>query len=239
MVEHLPPQGVIDVVRLAAEKVRPGGRVVFETVNPTALSTYANAFWVDTDHVRPVYPAFLAFLFREAGFAEVERMDRSVLPADPDREYDLDAVMAAIVDPGSWSRDDASRSGLATGTARIGGVTLSVIGSDAAVGDGRIDGAGASAARERVAHAGTAGEPLLFIIDSPGPALGVEAESAGTLRAIMELARAVRATQVPVIAVVLRRAHGDVPTILGLGAGGPSVLSVGRSEEHTSELQSH
>ncbi|MFM8237659.1 MAG: class I SAM-dependent methyltransferase [Actinomycetota bacterium] len=80
VVEHLPPQGVIDVVRLAAEKVRPGGRVVFETVNPTALSTYANAFWVDPDHVRPVHPAFLAFLFREAGFAEVERVDRSVLP---------------------------------------------------------------------------------------------------------------------------------------------------------------
>lgn len=82
VVEHLPPQGVIDVVRLAAEKVRPGGRVVFETVNPTALSTYANAFWVDPDHVRPVHPAFLAFLFREAGFAAVERVDRSVLPAD-------------------------------------------------------------------------------------------------------------------------------------------------------------
>lgn len=80
VVEHLPPQGVIDVVRLAAEKVRSGGRVVFETVNPTSLSTYANAFWVDPDHVRPVHPAFLAFLFREAGFAAVERIDRSVLP---------------------------------------------------------------------------------------------------------------------------------------------------------------
>jgi O-antigen chain-terminating methyltransferase len=68
VIEHLSPQQVIDVVSLAAEKVRPGGRVVFETVNPMSLNTYARAFWVDPDHVRPVHPAFLEFLFREAGF---------------------------------------------------------------------------------------------------------------------------------------------------------------------------
>ena len=104
VVEHLPPQGVIDVVRLAAEKVRPGGRVVFETVNPTALSTYANAFWVDPDHVRPVHPAFLAFLFREAGFAEVERMDRSVLPAD-ERLRPVEGAGAAVAE--NFARIDA------------------------------------------------------------------------------------------------------------------------------------
>ena len=41
VVEHLPPQGVIDVVRLAADKVRPGGRVVFETVTLRVVSTGA------------------------------------------------------------------------------------------------------------------------------------------------------------------------------------------------------
>ncbi len=63
VIEHLSPQHVIDVVRLAAEKVRPGGRVVVETVNPTSLYTYAHAFWVDPDHVRPVHPNYLGFLF--------------------------------------------------------------------------------------------------------------------------------------------------------------------------------
>ena len=82
VIEHLSPQHVIDVVRLAAEKVRPGGRVVMETVNPMSLYTYAHAFWVDPDHVRPVHPNFLGFLFGEAGFASVERVDRSPVPAD-------------------------------------------------------------------------------------------------------------------------------------------------------------
>jgi 2-polyprenyl-3-methyl-5-hydroxy-6-metoxy-1,4-benzoquinol methylase len=82
VIEHLSPQHVIDVVRLAAEKVRPGGRVVIETVNPTSLFTYAHAFWVDPDHVRPVHPSYLRFLFAEAGFAKVERVDRSPVPED-------------------------------------------------------------------------------------------------------------------------------------------------------------
>ena len=82
VVEHLPPQGVIDVVRLAAEKVRRGGRVLVETVNPMSLYTYAHAFWVDPDHIRPVHPNLLAFLFRQARFASVERLDRSPVAAD-------------------------------------------------------------------------------------------------------------------------------------------------------------
>jgi len=86
VIEHLSPQHVIDVVRLAGEKVRPGGRVIVETVNPTSLYTYAHAFWVDPDHVRPVHPAYLGFLFAEAGFASVERVDRSPVPADESLE---------------------------------------------------------------------------------------------------------------------------------------------------------
>ena len=64
VIEHLSPQHVIDVVRLAAEKVRPGGRVVVETVNPTSLYTYAHAFWVDPDHVRPGAPELPRVLVR-------------------------------------------------------------------------------------------------------------------------------------------------------------------------------
>jgi 2-polyprenyl-3-methyl-5-hydroxy-6-metoxy-1,4-benzoquinol methylase len=86
VIEHLSPQHVIDVVRLAAEKVRPGGRVVMETVNPTSLFTYAHAFWVDPDHVRPVHPNYLTFLFSAAGFASVERVDRSFVPEDESLE---------------------------------------------------------------------------------------------------------------------------------------------------------
>jgi O-antigen chain-terminating methyltransferase len=77
---------VIDVVKLMADKVRPGGRVVIETVNPMSLFTYAHAFWVDPDHVRPVHPRFLSFVFKEAGFGKVECIDRSPVPVDESLE---------------------------------------------------------------------------------------------------------------------------------------------------------
>ena len=86
VIEHLSPQHVIDFVELAADALRPGGKVVLETVNPASLYTYAHAFWVDPDHVRPVHPNYLGFLFSEAGFATVERVDRSPVPADESLE---------------------------------------------------------------------------------------------------------------------------------------------------------
>jgi len=94
VIEHLSPQHVIDFVSLAAEKLRPGGKVVLETVNPASLYTYARAFWVDPDHVRPVHPSFVEFLFREAAFSRIAIEYRSPvaeqeallsLPGDDDR----------------------------------------------------------------------------------------------------------------------------------------------------------
>lgn len=80
VVEHLPPQRVLDLVALAAAKVRPGGKVVIETVNPQSLYVYAHSFYLDPTHSNPVHPAYLAFLFREIGFPSVEIEWRSPPP---------------------------------------------------------------------------------------------------------------------------------------------------------------
>jgi len=84
VIEHLSPQHVIDFVELAAEKLRPGGKVVLETINPASLYTYARALWLDPDHARPVHPNFLEFLFREAEFAKIAIEFRSPV-ADSER----------------------------------------------------------------------------------------------------------------------------------------------------------
>ena len=82
VIEHLSPQQVLDFVTLAAEVVRPGGKVIVETVNPESLFTYARSFWLDPDHVRPVHRALLEFLFSEAGFRKLEVEWRSPVPID-------------------------------------------------------------------------------------------------------------------------------------------------------------
>jgi O-antigen chain-terminating methyltransferase len=82
VIEHFSAQEIVDFVALAADKVRPGGRVFVETVNPQSLYVFAHAMYLDPTHLRPVHPAYLAFLFREAGFAEVEIEWRSPPPAE-------------------------------------------------------------------------------------------------------------------------------------------------------------
>ena len=72
VVEHLGPQGVCDLILLAALKLRPGGVLAMDTVNPQSLYVFARAFYVDPTHTTPVHPAYLEFLCNQGGFAQVE-----------------------------------------------------------------------------------------------------------------------------------------------------------------------
>lgn len=70
VVEHLSHQQVADLFLLAHQKLRVGGMLAIETVNPQSLYVYARAFYIDPTHTTPVHPAYLEFLSREAGFSE-------------------------------------------------------------------------------------------------------------------------------------------------------------------------
>jgi SAM-dependent methyltransferase len=82
VIEHLTPGARTEVVRLAAEKLRPGGRIVVETLNPQSLYIFARAFYADPTHDTPVHPAYLEFLLRQAGFSEIGIQWRSAPPSD-------------------------------------------------------------------------------------------------------------------------------------------------------------
>ena len=77
VVEHLPTHELVQLVALAATKLEPGGLFIAETLDPRSLFATANFFWADLSHVRPVYPATLAFLAEQAGFSSVEILGRS------------------------------------------------------------------------------------------------------------------------------------------------------------------
>ncbi|HEX2063353.1 MAG TPA: methyltransferase domain-containing protein [Acidimicrobiales bacterium] len=98
VVEHLTPQEVVEVVSLLAGKLRAGGRAVVETVNPQSLYVFAHSFYLDPTHVAPVHPAYLAFLFREAGFSDVSIDWRSPPPgSDVLEEVDGDGDLGKAV----------------------------------------------------------------------------------------------------------------------------------------------
>jgi SAM-dependent methyltransferase len=93
VVEHLRPPLLLRLLELATVKLRPGGVLVAETMNPLALGALKNYF-ADLTHAQPLVPETLVVLARQAGFtatelrflnapAPEERLRPVELPADP------------------------------------------------------------------------------------------------------------------------------------------------------------
>lgn len=72
VVEHLPPAGVLRLVKLLGQKLRLGALVAIETPNPECLAIFATHFYLDPTHTRPIPAPLLRFYLEEAGFGSVE-----------------------------------------------------------------------------------------------------------------------------------------------------------------------
>lgn len=71
LVEHLPPPALVSLLELAARKLRPGGVLVLETINPVSPRALQNYF-ADLTHSQPVVAETLELLVRDAGFEQIE-----------------------------------------------------------------------------------------------------------------------------------------------------------------------
>ncbi len=71
VVEHLPPAVLFRFLELAAQKLRPGGPLIAETINP--LSPLAlRSYFADLTHAQPLVPETLKLLASQAGFRAIE-----------------------------------------------------------------------------------------------------------------------------------------------------------------------
>jgi O-antigen chain-terminating methyltransferase len=98
VVEHLEPGYLIHLLQLCHQKMQYGFYLVAETVNPLSFFSFAN-FYIDLNHVRPVHPETLRFLFDNAGFQELEANFLSPV-TDEARLQKF---------PSDWGRDDEGR----------------------------------------------------------------------------------------------------------------------------------
>jgi O-antigen chain-terminating methyltransferase len=71
VVEHLPAGVLVRALSLAAAKLRPGGLLVAETINPLSPIALRNYF-ADLTHAQPLVPETLELLARQSGFDETE-----------------------------------------------------------------------------------------------------------------------------------------------------------------------
>src|SRR5262249_18121356 len=72
VVEHLSPERLPEMIRLAAAKLDRHGLLVIETPNPECLAIFATHFYIDPTHARPIPHALLAFYMEEYGLSRIE-----------------------------------------------------------------------------------------------------------------------------------------------------------------------
>jgi 2-polyprenyl-3-methyl-5-hydroxy-6-metoxy-1,4-benzoquinol methylase len=72
VVEHIPPERLPEMVKLAAGCLQRGGVIAIETPNPECLAIFATHFYLDPTHQRPVPHPLLAFYLEEFGMGNIE-----------------------------------------------------------------------------------------------------------------------------------------------------------------------
>jgi O-antigen chain-terminating methyltransferase len=72
VIEHLPPDRLPEMLRLACARLYTGGVLALETPNPECLAILASHFYLDPTHQRPVPPQLLAFYLEEFGMGAIE-----------------------------------------------------------------------------------------------------------------------------------------------------------------------
>ena len=92
VVEHLEADYLTRLLGEAHRALRPGSRVVLETINPASWSAFFSAYLRDVTHRHPLHPDTLGYLLRAGGFVDVSIVYRAPVP-------DAAKLQRAVVDP--------------------------------------------------------------------------------------------------------------------------------------------
>jgi len=71
VVEHLEPDYLMRFLDAAYHKLRPGSKIVLETINPACWYAFFSSYIRDITHVRPLHPDTLKYLVGASGFQKV------------------------------------------------------------------------------------------------------------------------------------------------------------------------
>jgi SAM-dependent methyltransferase len=81
VVEHLTSEQIQELCELVKRKVRSGGRIVFETINPQSVVALSSNYFRDPTHVWPMHPDTLGYMATLAGLKILEV--RMLSPVSP------------------------------------------------------------------------------------------------------------------------------------------------------------
>ncbi|MGH7775923.1 MAG: acyl-CoA carboxylase subunit beta [Candidatus Dormibacterales bacterium] len=132
-----------------------------------------------------------------------------LIPAQPNRGYDMRRVIAALVDEGSWLEvKKLFAKELLTGFARLAGRTVGVLANQPMQKGGVLFTDSADKAARFIWLCDAFNVPLLFLADVPGFMIGTDVERRGIIRHGAKMITAVSEATVPKISVIVRKAYG-------------------------------
>lgn len=80
VIEHLTAEYLTALIEVASQKIKPGGIIVLETINPTCWVAFFESYLRDLTHVRPLHPETMQYLLRVSGFGQVRVEYSSPVP---------------------------------------------------------------------------------------------------------------------------------------------------------------
>jgi acetyl/propionyl-CoA carboxylase alpha subunit/acetyl-CoA carboxylase carboxyltransferase component len=131
----------------------------------------------------------------------------AVVPRNPRRPYDVDAIFAAIFDDGSVFRYAGYGGGTVTALARLAGHPVGVIAADPGAG-ATMSAEGALAVTRLADLCQTFHLPLVSLTDQAGVTIGSAAERAATIRHGARAITAIYQARVPQAELIIRRVYG-------------------------------
>jgi acetyl-CoA carboxylase carboxyltransferase component len=140
----------------------------------------------------------------------------SVIPRDRRKPYQSRGILDAVFDRSSvFEIGRYNGRSVVTCLARLSGFPVGVMINDPYFLAGSLDADASEKVIRFVDMCDSFHLPIVNLVDQPGVAVGVAAEKAGTIRKAMRALSAISQTQVPFVAVILRRAFG----VAGSGYG--------------------
>ena len=132
-----------------------------------------------------------------------------LIPAEPNRGYDMRKVVEAIVDESSWLEiKKLFAKEILTGFARLDGHPVGVVANQPMQKGGVLFNDSADKAARFIWLCDAFEIPLLFLADVPGFMIGTDVEKRGIIRHGAKMLSAVSEATVPKISVIVRKAYG-------------------------------
>jgi acetyl-CoA carboxylase carboxyltransferase component len=140
----------------------------------------------------------------------------TIVPDEPNRPYDMHAVVRAVVDDGGFLEiQPAYATNVVCGFARLAGHAIGIVGNQPRQLAGVLDIASSEKAARFVRTCDAFGIPVVTFVDVPGFLPGTAQEWGGIIRHGAKLLYAYAEATVPKLTVITRKAYGGAYDVMG------------------------